>query len=342
MQIVLSKSAILILIIHFKVLQPPAKPVPFFSRSSHHRVTDYYKGDVFRVNNRFHKHNLQVDFQAFSDAGQYENSLFMFYAPWDRASQEARETLIQVIWCHQVGGNECHFNPFSSLPLGRLLLQTHGHPGGSGQLLVPNVRLCQGVWKQVAGDPFSRPHILPGSARGCPVQGPSEGRPHYQVSCFLLTSGVLMYFCSGGYRIADIRSHTSNPPAIWHRCRLDIDSQGSRLNFETTPGYPTIRPGCLPTSHLSNLPWPCSCASSPHCSCSAGGPSWPSPWCSCHHWAFPSKVIEKVHMCTWFSYCQDPASGRLPTSTPRHLEQHTGVPQQDNRQWQTAKLGIAA
>ena len=38
---------------HFKVLQPPAKPVPFFSRSSHHRVTDYYKGDVFRVNNRF-------------------------------------------------------------------------------------------------------------------------------------------------------------------------------------------------------------------------------------------------------------------------------------------------
>jgi len=64
-----------------EVLQPPAKPVPFFPRTSHHGVTDYYKGDVFR---------------AFSDAGQYENSLFMFYAPWDRASQEARQTLIEV------------------------------------------------------------------------------------------------------------------------------------------------------------------------------------------------------------------------------------------------------
>jgi len=64
-----------------EVLQPPAKPVPFFTRTSHHGVTDYFRGDVFR---------------AFSDAGQYENSLFMFYAPWDRASQEARQTLIEV------------------------------------------------------------------------------------------------------------------------------------------------------------------------------------------------------------------------------------------------------
>jgi len=64
-----------------EVLRPPAKPVPFFPRTSHHGVVDYYKGDVFR---------------AFSDAGQYENSLFMFYAPWDRSSQEARQTLIQV------------------------------------------------------------------------------------------------------------------------------------------------------------------------------------------------------------------------------------------------------
>ena len=89
-----------------EVLQPPAKPVPFFPRTSHHGVTDYYKGDVFRVKSvrsYFHLHpfpslfSIQRHFQAFSDAGQYENSLFMFYAPWDRASQEARQTLIEVI-----------------------------------------------------------------------------------------------------------------------------------------------------------------------------------------------------------------------------------------------------
>ena len=86
-----------------EVLQPPAKPVPFFPRTSHHGVTDYYKGDVFRVRELTFfiffpsPFSIQRHFQAFSDAGQYENSLFMFYAPWDRASQEARQTLIEVI-----------------------------------------------------------------------------------------------------------------------------------------------------------------------------------------------------------------------------------------------------
>ena len=84
-----------------KVLQPPAKPVPFFPRTSHHGVTDYFKGDVFRVREFIHAFLSysfpNIRFQAFSDAGQYENSLFMFYAPWDRASQEARQTLIEVM-----------------------------------------------------------------------------------------------------------------------------------------------------------------------------------------------------------------------------------------------------
>ena len=81
-----------------KVLQPPAKPVPFFPRTSHHGVTDYFKGDVFRVREFTFQFSIpNIHLQAFSDAGQYENSLFMFYAPWDRASQEARQTLIEVI-----------------------------------------------------------------------------------------------------------------------------------------------------------------------------------------------------------------------------------------------------
>ena len=109
-----------------KVLQPPAKPVPFFPRTSHHGVTDYFKGDVFRVN-RVHISNLypfsslfgvpNIHFQAFSDAGQYENSLFMFYAPWDRASQEARKTLIEVMpWrkCHRLKSN---VTPRKEMPL---------------------------------------------------------------------------------------------------------------------------------------------------------------------------------------------------------------------------------
>ena len=35
-------------------------------------------------------------FQTFSDAGLFENSLVMFYAPWDRESQEARSVLKEV------------------------------------------------------------------------------------------------------------------------------------------------------------------------------------------------------------------------------------------------------
>lgn len=44
-------------------------------------VSDYYQGNVF---------------QAFQDAGQFENSLLMFYAPWDRESQQARSVLLEV------------------------------------------------------------------------------------------------------------------------------------------------------------------------------------------------------------------------------------------------------
>ena len=44
-------------------------------------VKDYYQGNVF---------------QAFQDAGQFENSLLMFYAPWDRDSQEARKVMLEV------------------------------------------------------------------------------------------------------------------------------------------------------------------------------------------------------------------------------------------------------
>ena len=44
-------------------------------------VKDYYQGNVF---------------QAFQDAAQFENSLLMFYAPWDRESQEARSVLLEL------------------------------------------------------------------------------------------------------------------------------------------------------------------------------------------------------------------------------------------------------
>ena len=44
-------------------------------------VKDYYQGNVFT---------------AFQDAGQFENSLLMFYAPWDRESQEARLVMLEV------------------------------------------------------------------------------------------------------------------------------------------------------------------------------------------------------------------------------------------------------
>ena len=107
----------------------------------------------------------------------------MFYAPWDRASQEARQTLIEVIslkQCHPIRP-PTRTSKFMVISPGRGLLQAHGHPGGGGQLLVSKVRLRQGVWKQVAGDSFSSRHILPGSARGSSIQGPTQGGPDNQV-----------------------------------------------------------------------------------------------------------------------------------------------------------------
>ena len=56
------------------------RPRPFLQ----HRegfVKDYYHGDIYT---------------AFSDASQFENSLLMFYAPWDRESQEARSVLLEI------------------------------------------------------------------------------------------------------------------------------------------------------------------------------------------------------------------------------------------------------
>ena len=44
-------------------------------------MKDYYQGNVFK---------------AFQDAAQFENSLLMFYAPWDRESQEARLVMLEV------------------------------------------------------------------------------------------------------------------------------------------------------------------------------------------------------------------------------------------------------
>jgi len=55
------------------------RPRPFLINAG--PVKDYYQGDVF---------------QTFSDAGLFENSLVMFYAPWDRESQEARSVLKEV------------------------------------------------------------------------------------------------------------------------------------------------------------------------------------------------------------------------------------------------------
>jgi len=54
-------------------------PEPFFSENS--TVRDYWKGEVFR---------------GFKDASYYESSFFFFYAPWDRESQQARQTMETV------------------------------------------------------------------------------------------------------------------------------------------------------------------------------------------------------------------------------------------------------
>jgi len=55
------------------------KPEPFFRENS--TVRDYWRGDVFK---------------GFKDASYFENSLFMFYATWDRESQEARHQMEEV------------------------------------------------------------------------------------------------------------------------------------------------------------------------------------------------------------------------------------------------------
>jgi len=61
-----------------QVIRGSPKPRPFFPGL---RVRDYYRGDVF---------------QAFRDAGEFENSLLMFYAPWDRESMQARSVLHEL------------------------------------------------------------------------------------------------------------------------------------------------------------------------------------------------------------------------------------------------------
>ena len=57
------------------------RPRPFIISNNSVHVKDYYQGNVF---------------QTFKDARQFENSLLMFYAPWDRDSQEARSVLLEV------------------------------------------------------------------------------------------------------------------------------------------------------------------------------------------------------------------------------------------------------
>ena len=97
----------------------------------------------------------------------------MFYAPWDRSSQEARQTLIQV--------DRMNCRSVFFLSSGLCVLQAHRHLGGGGQLLVPIIGLRQGVWQQITGDAFSCPHILPWATRRCPIQRTSQGRPDNQV-----------------------------------------------------------------------------------------------------------------------------------------------------------------
>ena len=96
-----------------QVIQAAAKPVAFFPRTAH-RVADYYKGNIFQV----HSFNLWDSgacdwIQAFADGGQYENAVFMYYAPWDRASQEARSAVYSVAASEIGGALNCTFNgPF--------------------------------------------------------------------------------------------------------------------------------------------------------------------------------------------------------------------------------------
>ena len=59
------------------------RPRPFLQKRDRDQgfVKDYYHGDIYN---------------AFSDASQFENALLMFYAPWDRESQEARTVLLEL------------------------------------------------------------------------------------------------------------------------------------------------------------------------------------------------------------------------------------------------------
>lgn len=61
-----------------QIVRGSPKSRPFFPGV---RVRDYYQGNVF---------------QAFRDAGEFENSLLMFYAPWDRESMQARAVLMEL------------------------------------------------------------------------------------------------------------------------------------------------------------------------------------------------------------------------------------------------------
>jgi len=61
-----------------QIVRGSPKPRPFLPGT---RVRDYYQGNVF---------------QAFRDAGEAENSLLMFYAPWDRESMQARTVLVDL------------------------------------------------------------------------------------------------------------------------------------------------------------------------------------------------------------------------------------------------------
>jgi len=61
-----------------QLIRGSPKPRPFFPGV---RVRDYYQGNVF---------------QAFRDAAEFENSLLMFYAPWDRESLQARTVLLEL------------------------------------------------------------------------------------------------------------------------------------------------------------------------------------------------------------------------------------------------------
>ena len=121
----------------------------------------------------------------------------MYYAPWDRASQEARSAVYSVAASELGGALELHYkwslcdlvsssclNSFAGQ--GRVapcvrVLPADGPAGGRRQLLVPRLRLRQGVRQQIAGHAFPRSHLLPGEAQRCAVPGGPHGREDYQV-----------------------------------------------------------------------------------------------------------------------------------------------------------------